>query len=86
MPTVEIRRNSDGVVRTYEDKWPWDGDYIWADGNYSCDCNRALFFARAVEDDDETDANCGNGAYSVRITEGGKLLYQDDAWDAAPTA
>lgn len=80
MPTVEIRRNSDGVVRKYQDEYEWHGDYIWADGNYSCDCNRYLFFQRVAKEP-EGDCECGDGAYSVRITDkDGKLLYQDDTW------
>ena len=86
MPNVEIRRNSDGVVRTYIDKFPWDGDFIWADGNYACDCNRYLFFMRAGGEDegDLIDDRCGDDGYSVRITDdAGKLLFEDDGWAPA---
>jgi hypothetical protein len=80
-PFIEIRRNSDGVVRKYQDNYDWGGDYIWADGNYSCDCNRYLFFQRAADDDEDDNTGCSDGKYSVRITsEDGAVLYQDDEW------
>jgi hypothetical protein len=83
MPVIEIRRNSDGVVRSYFDSYEWQGDYMWTDGNYSCDCNRYLFFMRAAgEDEGDLIADrCGDGGYSVRITDArGNVLYEDDDW------
>lgn len=43
LPTGEIRTQrgpADGLT-------PGGADFMYRDGNYSCDCNRALFFARA---------------------------------------
>lgn len=84
MPLVEIRRNVDGKMGIYEDKYPWGlgSDFMWADGNYSCDCNRYLFFMRAIGEDEGKliDDRCSDGAYSVRITDQGKVLYQDGEW------
>jgi hypothetical protein len=84
MPTVEIRRNADGLVRKYEDDCEWQegSDYLWGDGNYACDCNRSLFFARAVGDDDDSERPpCGGELYSVRITgSAGNVLYSDGEW------
>lgn len=85
MLIVHIRRNADGEVRQYVDKYPWDSgsEYMWADGNYSCDCNRYLFFMRAAGEDEGKliDDRCGDDGYSVRITdEAGNLLYEDDGW------
>ena len=82
---VEIKRNADGLTRVYPfPEYGWDtdmDDYMWSDGNYSCDCNRALFFARAADEDDDIDIQCGESAYSVRIFDlSGKLLYQDGTW------
>lgn len=39
---------------------PWDGssDYLWTDGNYSCDCNRSLFFG-------DSDITCGEDRFRV---------------------
>lgn len=84
MYKVEIRRNSDGVVRDYSEDVPWDdcSDYMWSDGNYGCDCNRGLFFDRAANEEND-DVPCGTSQFSVRITaEDGSLLYQDDAFIA----
>ena len=81
---VEIRRNSDGVIHTYRDDFDWSGDYIWAAGNYSCDCNRRLFFGYAVGEEPE-EVECGDGAYSVRcVSDDGKELYKDDSWTQTP--
>lgn len=85
---VHIRRNSDGVVQVqYWPEYGWDSDnsdYIWADGNYACDCNRFLFFERATGKEPEWDEGpCGDSAYSVAIFDmTGKQLYADDSWDS----
>jgi hypothetical protein len=64
----------------------FDGEwspYIWEDGNYRCDCNRALFFARAAAEptpDDPCDSPCGDGGYIVeRIVRrlDGEVLYEE---------
>lgn len=78
---VYIRRNADNVVRCYEGlDWHEDSDYpafIWEEGNFACDCNRASFFARAIGEDDP-DRSCGMEAFSVRITDfEGKEFYSD---------
>jgi hypothetical protein len=77
---VEIRRNADGLVR--QDKsHRFRGAFIWGDGNYACDCNRALFFASVVGEDDP-DRECGSEVYSLRVlsTDGAHVLYEDDDW------
>lgn len=87
MYLVHIRRNSDGLVRVYRENMEWwtgeDGssDFLWSDGNYACDCNRALFFARAVGEEDP-NRKCGDDAFAVRIlAEDGTELYVDDDWN-----
>jgi len=82
-PTIHIRKNSDGEVRSFIDPFDWDGDFIWSDGNFACDCNRALFFGRANGGEGD-ECECGDTAYSVRITApDGTELYADDSWSAA---
>ena len=53
---VHIRYNPTDEVRLYKTTgWFTNGDFgefIWSEGNYSCDCNRCLFFRR-VKDEDE---------------------------------
>lgn len=60
--------------------WTADGtgDYMWGDGgNYSCDCNRALFFATANGEDDP-DVSCGDERYHVcLIAHSGEIVYED---------
>lgn len=83
--TAHIRRNADSVVRDYPTTWDvvdeFEVDeYLWSEGNYSCDCNRALFFARAGGEPDPVRP-CGEVAFSVQIVgTDGKVLYQDDDW------
>ena len=78
MSTVEIRRNETGETRKYEYEYPWDGDYIWTDGNYSCDCNRRLFFGYAAgEKGEDIETECGKGAFSIRIWDAGEIVYDE---------
>ncbi len=82
---VHIRRNADGVERIYpfpEYGWDTDGsDYMWADGNYSCDCNRHIFFCNAGGEPEGAQSECGDTRYSVRIFDmAGNRLYADDDW------
>jgi hypothetical protein len=82
MPIVFIRKEATGEIRKHIDEFPWDGDYMWAEGNYACDCNRFLFFERAAGNEPAWDGGaCGNEAYAVRIEdEAGKELYRDGRW------
>lgn len=81
---VLIRNNKTGEVVIYEDYGYFDEygsfhDFIWSEGNYSCDCNRALFFYRAKDMPDPEDRDCGEELYSVRITRKstGEILYDE---------
>ncbi len=74
--TVELTRLADGVVREY----PMDikfNEYIWADGNFSCDCNRELFFLRAADEDEPDETDCGDERFAVRIYSDGELVFDD---------
>lgn len=54
--------------------------YLWSDGgNYSCDCNRALFFARARGEEEPDDPPCGEDRFCVpyAIDEHGRRLELD---------
>ena len=89
-PRIEIRQNETGEVRTFVDNHDWeeppDGDreFLWGEGNYSCDCNRELFFLRVKNEDEPLgeESRCGIERFSVRITnsETQELLYQDGSW------
>jgi hypothetical protein len=74
---VYIRRNADGETRRFA--FDYYGYYTWEEGNYSCDCNRALFFARAKGEEDPQNRPCGEEAYSVQIiaADDSRELYCD---------
>ena len=79
---VEIRRNEDGVVVTEtmpNMTWFDDSDFMWRDGNFSCDCNRGDFFLQAQGIEPPQDSECSTGKYSVRITDAdtGEVLYDE---------
>lgn len=83
---VTIRRNRDKAVRVYlftnTESWDPDrSDWIWSDGNFACDCNRHLFFHRAVGKDLWRQApRCGETRYTiVSITqdEDPAVLYSE---------
>lgn len=82
--TVHIRYNASGEVREHHTTGDWDteftagfSDFIWSDGNYACDCNRALFFyAWGPESDDR---ECGEGAFTLWIVDDttGDVVYDE---------
>lgn len=84
---VEIMRNSDGVARSREELYEDRGhaDFMYGDGNYSCDCNRGLFFARwGDEEDPEHGCSTREGElYSVRLIDvvTGDEFYADGRFD-----
>jgi hypothetical protein len=49
---------ADYKTTEYESGDGWD-PFIWSDGNYSCDCNRSLFFSRATGTEEEESPACG---------------------------
>ena len=83
---VQIRHNATGEVRTIR-QWmiydPEDGDtpsdYMYSDGNYSCDCNRHLFFHRANGAEPDEDCACGEVVYSVNLVnpKDGRVFYEE---------
>lgn len=80
---VEVRHNPTGEIRSFDYESSYRitsssgyDDYIWTEGNYSCDCNRALFFERAIGNGDP-DVPCSSGVYSLRITERGVVVLNE---------
>lgn len=63
---VEAVLEFKGVQRTFTyDEKSEDGLlFMWTEGNYSCDCNRSLFFARAAKEE-EIDIPCGEGGFRL---------------------
>lgn len=43
-------------------------EYQYLDGNYSCDCNKAMFLARAYQQDEPDDPPCGDEITLKRLT------------------
>lgn len=63
MYSVNIKNNSTSEVRKVDFNLPWNNDsshFLWTQGNYSCDCNKHLFFSNSEE-----DFKCGDDVYSI---------------------
>jgi hypothetical protein len=85
IPTGEqiIYHDNFGHV-TDEEDWKSRSIFIWEDGNYSCDCNRALFFERAKTGDDSVwvEQECGHIVYKLDklvVRETGEIVYSETA-------
>ncbi len=91
--TVAIRNNATGEVRTKLQPFEWEDDedgggqlFVWTEGNFGCDCNRAMEFARASGASEEeawaTEVECGETAFSVPyvILPDGKQVLVDSSW------
>jgi len=85
---AELTDTRTGEARIYRDEYfdVHDGMiFLWEQGNYSCDCNRAIFFARAAGEPDGTDedpeiefARCSDGRFRVKlIAEDGRVLFEE---------
>jgi hypothetical protein len=59
---------------------------MWSEGNYSCDCARRRFFAKAIGEDDPDPGECGDGAFSVRIKLDNLVVYQDGHFSTSEVA
>lgn len=86
---VHITCVATGETRIHHDDWilpdeeGFSSRFVWADGNFACDCNRKLFFERAagIEPEDD-DTPCGDDGYAVTIKDSaGNVLYADDEED-----
>lgn len=62
----------------WEEEHGEPSNYIWSEGNFSCDCNRHLFFQRAI-DAEERAYVCGQDKYSVNLenTRTGQVYYRE---------
>lgn len=82
---VKIRENATGEVREclsheiLERGNDYPSSYIWEDGNFSCNCNRSLFFGRAGGEEEPMEADCGDGLYSVQLRnkKTGEVYYDE---------
>lgn len=76
---IFIKNNTTGEVVNYKDDIDDEGNmFIWEEGNFSCDCNRFLFFERAKGNKpDWDDGKCGNGGFSVNIKVGEEYYLKE---------
>lgn len=75
MYSLSLRCERTGEVRNIvsDDEWGDLQEYLWTEGNYACDCNRAIFFEEAGDGSEDPDAECGDSAYtaiSVTLSDG----------------
>ena len=66
------------VTLTYQDSTVTveiDSEYLynWIDGNYSCDCNRAMIMRLS----DDFPCNVGENEIHAKITQDGVIVYED---------
>ena len=79
---VHIRKNETGEVRIWKDDLNLHEDgspnlFMWVYGNYSCDCNRRLFFARVNGEDEDWESDCSNTEYSINVMFGNECIYSE---------
>ena len=72
MYTAIITDKTTGLTATkkFSEDWDWGTDFAWSEGNYSCDCNRGIFFG--------VDSECGNERFTVKIIEEDKIMYYEE--------
>lgn len=84
---AEIKNNETGEIVEYEsDEILENGESVpnvfnWEENNFSCDCNRFVFFCRAkgLGFDIEKDSKCSDGKYSVNLKnkKNGEVYYRE---------
>lgn len=78
---ISIKDMDTSEIRTYEDEFDSDDivDWQFSEGNYSCDCNRELFFCRVKDEEENWDRMCTDGDYTVHIVnvETGDIVYSE---------
>lgn len=84
--TVFITDTTTGETRerVYTDLGDWDegSEYWWTDGNFGCDCNRALEYGRAAGIDWNDDHPCNPhpepNRYTIKVKVGDEIMYEDE--------
>ncbi len=80
---IDIMKMSTGERRTWQSDLGWDkhSKFLWKDGNFSCDCNRASFFRQAGGDEPSAQwRDCSDGEFRVVAikSQTGQLLYSEE--------
>lgn len=80
--TIILKENETGRVVEYWDEIFDDeiGEFMWLEGNFACDCNRALCFARALGEPDPEPIPCSMSKYTAikAILDDGTEMMLDD--------
>lgn len=50
----------------------------YEEGNWACDCNRALDWSRALGVEEPEGLDCCTDRFAVRVWIDGKIVYRDD--------
>lgn len=85
---AEIRNNETGEIREYEtheileEGNDYPSVFNWEENNFSCDCNRLLFFKRAGTEkttDEDWNVECSDGKFSVNLKNkmNGEVYYRE---------
>ena len=82
---IEIRENLTGkaakcnwVLRHYHGE-ALPNFFNWSENNFSCDCNRVMFFSEAMGIEEPEDYPCSDGNFSVRIRlkDTNEIIYDE---------
>lgn len=88
MYRVAIRQNATGEIRIreFDSEWEEGSDFLWEEGNYSCDCNRSTFFHQSGPDTLDS-GKCGDERFDViSITlPDGTEVYSEQRFTEPPT-
>lgn len=80
-----IDTSNDHHTMFWDEHFDGNGVYQWTDGNYGCDCNRALFFERAagVKFEEKIECSAEKGRFHVpfAFTADGKIVVIDGLRD-----
>lgn len=66
---VTITNVATGETRSAVEEHPDDETavFLWTEGNFGCDCNRALDFARWGGEPEPDDPPCGEERFTVAV-------------------
>lgn len=62
-----------------DSEWDESSDYLWGEGNYSCDHNRILFFHNWEKEAEDEGVDCSTRHYVIlSIMSGGQQVYESE--------
>jgi len=83
---AKIKNNLTNEIRIYKTKecFFYEEDELpsvfnWQENNYSCDCNRHIFWLRANNEYNDEDFECSEGKFSVNLynSKNDKCYYKE---------